>query len=102
MMREFLQNRARNLVTPLGGLVRVGGGPNGDRLAILNLPQLLAQQIRGVLLDEDLVLEVFVGHFHEFVRVAGITVFAGKLAAPIRIDRPGEGQIPITDHSVQQ
>ena len=45
-----------------------------------------------MLLDVDLLLEIHsVAHFHEFVGVAGITVFAGKLAAAVGIDGPFEG-----------
>ena len=45
-----------------------------------------------MLLDENLLLELHsVAHLHEFVGVAGITVFAGKFAATVRVDCPGEG-----------
>ena len=54
--------------------------------------EFLPQQVRGVLLDVDLLLEIHtVAHFHEFVGVAGIAVFAGKLAAAVGIDGPVEG-----------
>src|SRR2546430_11209693 len=44
-----------------------------------------------ILLHVNLLLEVHtVAHFHELVRVARIAVFAGKLAATVWIDGPGE------------
>ncbi len=44
-----------------------------------------------MLLHENLLLEVrCVAHFHEFVGVARIAIFAGKFAAAIRIDCPLE------------
>src|ERR1700676_3578994 len=44
-----------------------------------------------MLLHENFLLEVdAVPQFHEFMGVAGITVFAGELATAIRIDCPGE------------
>src|SRR5580700_1592463 len=45
-----------------------------------------------MLLDKDFPLEVnSVAHFHEFMGIARVAVLAGKFAATIRIDRPGEG-----------
>ena len=45
-----------------------------------------------MLLDVDLLLEIHaVAHFHEFVGVTGVAVFAGELAAAIGIDGPFEG-----------
>src|SRR2546428_10117129 len=56
-----------------------------------NPPQLLAEQIRGVLLDVDLLFEIHpISHFHEFVRVAGMAILASKLAAAVGVDGPGE------------
>src|SRR6266403_222612 len=56
-----------------------------------------------MLLDEDLPLEVDpVAQLHEFVRVAGITVFACELASAIRIDRPLKWQIALAHHPAQQ
>ncbi len=44
-----------------------------------------------MLLDVDFLLEIHaVSHFHEFVGVAGVTILAGKLAAAVGIDGPGE------------
>jgi hypothetical protein len=46
-----------------------------------------------VLLDVDFLLELgAVAHLHELVGVAGVTIFAGELAAAVRVDGPGEGQ----------
>ena len=56
-----------------------------------------------MLLDVDLLLEVLaVAHFHEFVGVAGVAIFAAELAAAIRIDGPGEGHAALADATVQQ
>ena len=55
-----------------------------------------------MLLDEDLVFEVFVGHLHELVRVSGVTIFAGEFASAVGIDRPGERQVALADHAVEQ
>jgi hypothetical protein len=45
-----------------------------------------------MLLHKDLLFEVdAVAHFHEFVGVAGITVFAGELASAVGIDCPSKG-----------
>src|SRR5919201_3555548 len=44
-----------------------------------------------MLLHVNLLLEVeSIAHLHELMGIAGIAVLAGKLASPIRIDRPGE------------
>jgi hypothetical protein len=48
-----------------------------------------------MLFDEDLALEIHaIAQLHEFVGVAGITVFAAELAAAIRIDHPCEWHTP--------
>src|ERR1019366_24976 len=90
---ELLQNAARDLIEPLRRLVRIGRRAERNGFPGLDSTQVTPQQIRSVLLDVDLPLELrTVAHFHEFVSVAGITVLAGELAAAIRIDRPGERQ----------
>src|SRR2546427_7894098 len=56
-----------------------------------------------MLLDEDLPLEIdSVAEFHEFMRVAGVAILAGELASAIRIDSPGERQIALAHHAIQQ
>ena len=88
---------------PLGWLVRIGRSADCDLLARLHFVQLLSQQPRGLLLHVDLALEVEpVVHLHELVRVARIAVFAGELAAAIRIDRPRERHLPLRDAAVQK
>ena len=92
MEREFFQDSARHFEALLGRLIGIGGGADGDLLAGLNLAQLLAQQLRGLLLDVDLPLEVgAVAHLHELVGVARVAIFAGELASAIGIDGPSEG-----------
>ena len=57
-----------------------------------HLLQFLAQQPCAVLLHVDFALKIqAVAHLHEFVRIARVTIFAGKLASSIGIDLPGEG-----------
>ena len=91
MPRQFFQNSSRHFEAAFSGLVRIGGGADRDLFSRLYVPELLPQQIGGVLLDVDLLLEVHaIAHLHKFVGVAGITVLAGKFAAAIRIDRPGK------------
>jgi hypothetical protein len=48
------------------------------------------------------VLEVFVGHLHELMCVASVTIFAGKLASTVGVDGPGERKIAIADDAVEQ
>jgi len=100
--RKLLEDGAGDFVAPLGGLVGVGGGADSDLFAGLDLPEFLAKKVGGVLLDEDLVLEILVGHLHELVGVASVTIFAGKLTSAVGIDRPGERQVAIADHAVKQ
>ena len=92
MPGELLQDGAGHLEAPLRWLIGVGSGADRDFFSRLDLAKFLPQQVRGMLLDVNLLLEVdAVPHLHEFVGVAGITVFAGELAAAIGIDCPGEG-----------
>ena len=100
--RELLEDGACDFVTALGGLVGIGRGTDGNLFAGLDLLEFLAQQVGGVLLDEDFVLEILVGHLHELVRVAGVTIFAGEFASAVGIDRPGERQVAIANHAVEQ
>jgi hypothetical protein len=56
-----------------------------------------------MLFDVNLALEVdAVAHLHEFVRVAGVAIFAGKLAAAIRIDGPLKRHAAPADAAVQK
>ena len=42
-----------------------------------------------MLLHKDLALKIQAfAHLHEFVGIACITIFAGELAAPVRVDHP--------------
>src|SRR3981081_4902932 len=102
MPAQFLENRARHLEAPLCWLIGIGSGSDRDVFARFDMAKLLPKQVRGMLLDEDLLLEVgAVPQFHEFVGVAGITVFTGKLAAAVWIDCPGEGHAR-TGATIQQ
>ncbi len=74
----------------LGGLIGVGGGADGDAVFAGDAPQFLAQQVGGGRFGVDLVLERGHLHFHEFVGVARIAIFAAELAAAVGIDAPTE------------
>jgi len=79
------------LKTPLGGLIRIGGGAYGNTLAqgkVLNL----TPESRGVeSLRENLVLEFRgVAKLHELVGVAGVAILTSELAASVRIDGPAK------------
>jgi len=55
----------------------------------LDVVKLLPQQVGGMLLDENLLLEIdAVAHFHEFMGIARVTVLAGELASAVGVDRP--------------
>src|SRR5438552_13463784 len=91
MSRQLLHNGARDFKLPLRWLIRIGCRANGNLLAVFYAAQLLPQQVGGVLLDVNLLLEIHaVAHLHKFVGVARVAIFAGELAAAIRIDRPGK------------
>ena len=99
---EDLEQTAGDFGAALDGLVGVGGGADGDFLAALESAQLLLEQPGGVLLDEDLALEVLgLAELHIFVGVAGVAVAAGELAATIGIDASGEGKTALGDRGVE-
>ena len=54
-------------------------------------PQVARRQRAGVLLHEDLALEICPVQIHVFVRIARVAVLAAKFASAIGIDRPAEG-----------
>ena len=58
MPREFLKDGAGYLIALLGRLIGIGCCPDGDLLAALDLFQFVPQQLRGLLLDENLALEI--------------------------------------------
>ena len=91
---EDLQDGARAFEAPLGGLVGVRGGADGDAFVLVrNARQFLAQQVAGRALGVDLVFEIGRVEFHELVGVAGIAVFAADFAAAVRVDGPAEGHV---------
>ena len=101
--RKFFKNGARDLVAAFGRLVGIGCSPQRDRFVPFHAPQVVAEQPGSMLLDVNLLLELHaIAHLHELVRVAGIAVAASELAAAIRIDRPGERHLAITDAPIQQ
>src|SRR5947208_15956668 len=91
MPRKFFENRPRDLQLALDRLIRIGSRADRNLLARFYLANFLPQKFSRVLLGINLLLELdTVTHLHELVGVARITIFAGKLASPVRIDRPGK------------
>jgi hypothetical protein len=92
---EHGEAAARDLHLSLDGLVRVGDTADRDRLRLpLRREQLLAQQLRRVLLHHDLGLEIEAGREAEvLVRRPREAVSAAVLAAAIRIDAVGEADV---------
>src|SRR5260370_21242142 len=89
MLGEFLQNTAGDFKLAFSGLVRVGRGANGDLVPGTNLPELLAKQPGGVLLDVNLAFEVqSVAQLHKLMGVTGIAILTSELASAVRIDHP--------------
>src|SRR5947207_1816455 len=91
MLRQLFHDRARDFVAPLSRLIRVSSGADRDFFSTLNLLEIATEQPAGVLLGVDFALEINpVAQLHKFMRVAGVAIFAGKLASAIRVDRPGK------------
>ena len=91
---EDLQDGAGAFEAALGGLVRVGGGADGDAFVlVLNARQFLPEKVAGGGLGVDLVFEIRRVEFHELVSVAGIAVLAADFAAPVGVDGPAEGHV---------
>src|SRR4051812_11416383 len=92
---EHLEDLARDAVLALDRLVAVGVRPKRDRARLVaGLRELLAQQLRGIGLGEELGLEVESRRELEVaVARAGIAVDAAVLAAAIGIDRAVEADI---------
>ncbi len=88
---HLLKDRARGAEFALGRLVRIGGGSDGDVLA-LNLfhAQVAAGERAGILLDVNFLLEVGAVQLHVFVRVTRVAILAAEFAAAIGIHRPGK------------
>jgi hypothetical protein len=96
--RHHFQKASRHPHAALDGLVRIGGGAHGNLFARPQLAQILAQQPRGILLDEDEALEKLgVAQFHKFVRIARETVAAAEFASAIRVDGFAEGKAAFGD-----
>ena len=57
----------------------------------------------GFLLVENLPFKIHpFPQLHELMGIACITVLAGKLAPPVRIDGPGKGKIASANHPVEE
>ena len=93
--RQHLQHAAGDAVLPLDGLIGVGVGAERDhRRAVFRRRQLLLQQRRGVLLDEQLALEVEPRRQAEIgVGRARVAIGAAVFAAAIGIDRAVERDV---------
>src|SRR5262249_45952735 len=92
---QHFQAAARELKLALGRLIAIGDAADAQGLWLpLGRSEFLAEQLRGVFLDEDLRLEIEArGKAEVFVRGPGVTVDTAVLAAAIRIDARGEADI---------
>src|SRR5579864_2733635 len=91
MPRKLLQNRPRDLELFLYRLIGIGRRPNCNIFSSFHPAQFLTQKFSRLLLGINLLLELkAVAHLHKLVGVARVTIFAGKLAPAVRIDRPCE------------
>src|SRR5581483_5733700 len=98
MVGELLEDRARDFIAVLGGLIGIGGRAQRDGFAWFDTPEFVAQKLGGVLLDVNLLFELqAVAHLHKLVGVAGIAIAAAELASAVWIDRPGEGHLTLAD-----
>jgi len=91
-LREKLQDRLGHAEFSFGGLIGISGGTYCNRLPGGETPQFRPERRDVEMFDEDFVLECLrLVQFHEFVRVARITVFATELAPSVGVDHPAEG-----------
>src|ERR1700694_552444 len=91
MKREFFQDRPRNLKSPFRWLIGISRSADGNVFSNFYFSQFPPQQACCVLLDIDFPFEIHaIPHFHKFVCIAGVAIFAGKFTAPIWIDSPRE------------
>ena len=99
---EDFEERAGDFRGALDGLVRIGGGTEGDFFGGINLSELLLEEPGGVVFQVDVAFEGGLpgwrfafgdgrgGGLEELVGVAGVAVAAGELAAAVRVDGIGE------------
>ena len=89
---ERFEAAAGEPVPPLGRLVRVGGGADGDRLAAPRLPgELPPENVGDVHLDADRVAVALAGGpVGPLLERPDVTERAAVDAAHVRIERPGE------------
>jgi len=100
---ELLENGASDVVTALGGLVGIGGGPNADAFTGANFLKFLVEQPCGLLFDIDFLLEgEGIAQLHKFVGVARVTVFAGEFASTVGVDGPLEGVAANRCHAAEE
>ena len=88
---HLFQNRARGAEFAFGRLVRVGGGPDGDMLALHFFhAQVASGERSGILLDVNFLLKIVRVQLHVLVRVARVAILAAEFTAAIRVHRPGK------------
>ena len=92
---EHLEARARELQPPLDRLIRIGDATEADALRRPRLRQeLLAQERRGVLLHENLALEVHARRQAEVLVIRPrVAVDAAVLAAAVRVEIHGHPDV---------
>ena len=93
--REHLEDRARHAILTLDRLIRVGIGSQRDHArSIFRRRQLLLEQGRRAILDEQLALEVEpCGETEIGMARPGVAVNATVFAAAIGVDRPVERNV---------
>src|SRR6266567_3439445 len=91
MPRELFHDGAGNAELPLRWLIRIGGRANSDTLPFAYSLEFLPQQPARVLFYVNLAFKIqAVPQLHEFVRITGIAVLAGKFTTAVRINHPGK------------
>src|SRR4051812_42852494 len=89
--RENLEHRPCPSVTSFRRLIRIGRGAERNRFTGLYAGQFFCQMSFDVALGKNPVFELLtITQFHELVGVSGIAISATELAAPVRVEAPGE------------
>ena len=115
---EDFEEGAGDAYAAFDGLIRVGGGADGDLFGGVDVAELLFEEPGGVFFEVDLVLEgegpgllrdvegagrrgIDGGGLEELVGVAGVAVFAAELAAAEGVDGPVVLELAFGDGAVE-